>query len=62
MFVTIAKVYVMWLHLIINTILPLIALIILNTAIYRKLIKVFTHFGPSGVRALPLAAGINVLV
>ena len=37
---TIAKVYVMWLHLIINTILPLIVLIILSTAIYRKLIKV----------------------
>ena len=36
------QVYVMWLHLIVNTILPLFALIVLNTAIYRKLVKVLS--------------------
>ena len=34
------QVYVMWLHLLFNTILPFIVLVTMNTAIYRKLVSV----------------------
>ena len=37
------QVYVLWLNLLFNTILPLAVLLILNTAIYRKLNKVIWY-------------------
>ena len=37
------QVYVMWLHLLFNTIIPFIILLSMNTAIYRKLVSVSTY-------------------
>ena len=39
-----SQVYVMWLHLIFNLFVPLIILIYLNTAIYKKLNQVQTNY------------------
>ena len=36
------QVYVLWLHLLFNTIIPFIILLSMNTAIYRKLVSVST--------------------
>ena len=40
---TYITVYVMWLHLLFNTIIPFVVLVVMNTAIYRKLVSVGIH-------------------
>ena len=42
--VTLHKVYVMWLHLLFNTVLPFTALLYLNAAIYKRLVSVKKSF------------------